>query len=106
MIATALAAAILMAQFSQTATGDLRIVVADGQGMPVQCGVEIVSAANELRETLTTDASGVVVARRLPFGSYRVIVARDGFAPFGAADRVPRHPGPRSGAGAGHGHGR
>ncbi|PYQ70143.1 MAG: TonB-dependent receptor [Acidobacteria bacterium] len=84
MIASVLAAAIVMAQFSQTATGDLRIIVADAQGMPVQCGVEIISAANQLRETLAADAAGVAVARRLPFGSYRVVVAREGFAPFSA----------------------
>ena len=76
MIASVLAAAIVMAQFSQTATGDLHIIVADAQGMPVQCGVEIISAANQLRETLAADAAGVAVARRLPFGSYRVVVAR------------------------------
>jgi outer membrane cobalamin receptor len=84
MIAFVLAAAIAVAQFGQTATGDLRIVVADVQGMPVECGVEIISAANQLRETLATDAAGVAVARRLPFGSYRVVVAREGFAPFSA----------------------
>src|SRR5947208_11034642 len=84
MIASVLAAAIVMAQFSQTATGDLHIIVADAQGMPVQCGVEIISAANQLRETLAADAAGVAFAGRLPFGSYRVVVAREGFAPFSA----------------------
>ena len=84
MIAAVLAVAIVMAQFGQTATGDLRIVVADAQGMPVQCSVEIVSAANQLRETLATDAGGVAVRKRVPFGSYRVAVAREGFAPFSA----------------------
>jgi len=84
MVASVLAAAIVMAPFGQTATGDLRVVIADAQGMPVECGVEIVSAANQFRETLATDAAGVAVARRLPFGSYRVVVTREGFAPFSA----------------------
>lgn len=34
------------------------------------------------RERLETDEQGILVAKRLPFGTYRVAVTRDGFATF------------------------
>jgi len=69
-----------LGQFSQVNTGDLRIAVADPAGLPLQCVVEVVSLANQVRQQLTTDAQGVVVVRRLPFGAYQVTVSRDGFS--------------------------
>ena len=72
----------MMAQFGQANTGELHLTVTDPSGLPVQSTVELVSEANQLRETLETSAQGTVIARRLPFGTYRVGVNRDGFAPF------------------------
>src|SRR6266850_2100716 len=73
---------VTLAQFAQSNTGELRISVVDAAGLPLQSRVELVSEANQLRESLETDPQGVLVAKRLPFGIYRVAVTRDGFATF------------------------
>lgn len=76
-------ASILLAclmQFAQAGTGELRITVADANGRPLPGAVELVSEANQYREQFDTDADGQFVARRLPFGTYRVSATRAGFA--------------------------
>ena len=82
MTALTLVLLLSLSQFAQTNTGELRLTVVDSSGLPVQGAVEIVSEANQVRERLETDPQGSLVARRLPFGSYRVAVTHDGFAPF------------------------
>jgi hypothetical protein len=77
-----LALALAAAQFGQTNTGELRLLVTDPSGLPLECAVELVSDANQVREQLDTTSDGRLVVRRLPFGTYRVGVAREGFAPF------------------------
>jgi outer membrane cobalamin receptor len=67
-------------QFTQTNTGELHVAVADTSGLPLPGPIEVTSTANEVRQTVQTDAAGVAVVRRLPFGSYRIQVARAGFA--------------------------
>src|SRR6516225_5013211 len=74
--------ALALAQFSQTNTGELRLVVTDASGLPVQSTVELVSEMNQLRETLETTSDGTVVAKRLAFGTYQISVTHTGFAPF------------------------
>src|SRR5437867_7207734 len=69
-------------QFGQTNTGELRLSVTDTDGLPIQSVVELVSEANQLRQSLETNPEGTLVAKRLPFGRYRVEVSRQGFAPF------------------------
>jgi outer membrane cobalamin receptor len=71
-----------LAPFGQSNTGELRLMVRDASGLPLQSGVELVSEANQVQELLETDAQGLLIARRLPFGTYRVAVSRDGFATF------------------------
>ena len=71
-----------MAQFGQSNTGEFRLRVTDAGGLPLESAVELVSEASQLREHLTTDPQGVLVAKRLPFGTYRVAVSREGFSPF------------------------
>jgi outer membrane cobalamin receptor len=73
-----------LAQFSPTSTGELRLSVNDASGLGLQSGVEVVSEANRFHETMQTDAAGMLVLKRLPFGAYRLAVMRDGFAPFAA----------------------
>jgi hypothetical protein len=70
------------AAVAQTDTGELRLTVTDPAGLPVQSDVELVSESNQVRQHLATDAGGMLVARRLPFGAYRVLITRDGFTPF------------------------
>jgi outer membrane cobalamin receptor len=71
-----------LAQFGQSNTGELRVTVTDLGGLPLESSVELISEANGFRQSLQTDQRGIVVARRLPFGTYRVAVTRDGFGPF------------------------
>lgn len=56
--------------------------------------VELVSESNQFRERYTTDSSGILIAKRLPFGTYRVGVTRDGFATFSGVvdDAVAQRP--------------
>jgi hypothetical protein len=70
------------AQFAQSNTGELRLTVTDPSGLPIQSAVELVSEANQLRQSLETDPEGALIAKRLSFGTYRVEVSRDGFATF------------------------
>jgi hypothetical protein len=68
-------------QFTQTNAGELRLVVTDAVGAPVQSAIDLVSEANDVHETGATDAHGTYIVRRLPFGSYRLTETRSGFAP-------------------------
>jgi len=70
------------AQFGPSSTGELHLFVADSSGLPVQSAVELVSESNQVKETLETGPAGALVARRLPFGRYRIAVSRSGFATF------------------------
>src|SRR5262245_25380741 len=69
-------------QFGQSSTGELHVTVIDAGGLPIQSSVELVSEANQVRQQLSTTDAGTLVAKRLPFGRYRVAVSRDGFTPF------------------------
>ena len=67
---------------AQTNTGELRLTITDPTGAAVQTPVRIQSAASQYNNTLTTDASGFLDAKRLPFGSYQIQVDATGFAPL------------------------
>jgi outer membrane cobalamin receptor len=82
MCTCVLALLLAMAQFGQSNTGELRLTVTDGSGLALESHVEVVSAANQFRELLETDPQGILIAKRLPFGTYRLAVTRDGFALF------------------------
>ena len=69
-------------QFAQAESGDLRVRVMDASGLPLQSSVELLSEGNQFHTEYQTDAAGVLLVRRLPFGSYRLIVTREAFAPF------------------------
>jgi hypothetical protein len=87
MSGSVVALVLALAQFGQSQTGELRLVVADGAGLPVQTTIEIASETSQVRERLETNTQGVALARRLPFGRYRIAVTHGGFAPFaGFAD--------------------
>jgi TonB dependent receptor-like, beta-barrel/Carboxypeptidase regulatory-like domain len=82
---TSILAAILvatMAQFGQANTGELRLTVVDPSGLALPGAVELVSESNQVSEHLKTDDQGSLTVKRLPFGTYRVSVTRDGFTPF------------------------
>jgi len=66
---------------AQGGWGELRLKVTDPDGLGVRSAVELVSEANQFRSKFATDDSGILVAKRLPFGLYRVQVEQAGFAP-------------------------
>jgi outer membrane cobalamin receptor len=67
---------------AQSNTGELRVKVTDPSGDAVKTSIQLVSEANQFRKTFSTDDSGAVAAKRLPFGVYRVQIDQAGFAPF------------------------
>ncbi len=69
-------------QFGQSASGELRITVRDSGGLAVQCRITVVSEANGVSQQLDTGTDGLSVAKRLPFGPYRIRVNQPGFAPY------------------------
>ncbi|HLZ39899.1 MAG TPA: TonB-dependent receptor [Candidatus Sulfotelmatobacter sp.] len=60
--------------------GELRVKVTDPHGFGVKTAVELVCEVNEYQNTFATDDSGGIVAKRLPFGLYRVQIRQSGFA--------------------------
>jgi hypothetical protein len=78
----------LFAQFAPSNTGELRVVVTDATGLPVQSAIELLSQANQVRRALQTDDQGRVIARQLPFGTYQVLASREGFATFSGVVEV------------------
>ncbi len=73
---------------AQSNTGELRVKVTDPAGDAVKSSIELVSEANQFRNTFVTDDAGVVAVKRLPFGLYLVQVDQPGFAPFAASVEV------------------
>ena len=71
-----------VALLAQSNTGELRLHVRDQAGLPVQSSVDLVSQANQFRQTFETDREGNLLAKRLPFGLYRLQVRHEGFAAF------------------------
>ncbi len=68
--------------FAQSDVGEVRLKVTDPDGLGLSSAVEIQSEANHYQKTFRTDDAGNLIAKRLPFGLYRLAVSRDGFAPF------------------------
>ena len=66
----------------QSNTGELRLSVVDPDNLGVQSSVSILSEANQFHQTYSTDAAGTLTARNLPFGVYRLEIARQGFADY------------------------
>ena len=68
--------------FGQSNTGELRLKITDPEGLGVKTSVELVSEANQFRETFVTDEAGHLVVAHLPFGMYRIELRHEGFIPF------------------------
>jgi hypothetical protein len=66
--------------FAQANDGELRLKITDPSGLGVKTTVDIASEANQYHNTLSTDDQGVVVAKNLPYGVYRITVHEPGFA--------------------------
>jgi len=72
------------AQFAQSSMGELRLRITDPAGLPLESHASLVSEANGFAQTFDTDSDGVILAKRLPFGRYRLEVTRPGFATYTA----------------------
>ena len=66
--------------FCQSNSGELRLKVTDPEGLAVKTTVQIVSQANQYRNTLTTNEQGRLDVRRLPYGIYELEISQPGFA--------------------------
>jgi len=64
----------------QSNRGELHLRVKDSSGLAVKATVQISSEANQYRNTLQTNDEGKLIARRLPYGVYRLEIAQPGFA--------------------------
>jgi outer membrane cobalamin receptor len=67
---------------AQSSTGELRLKVADPQGLGLRSTIELVCDANQINRTYTTDASGWLEARMLPFGVYTIKVGHENFESY------------------------
>jgi len=67
---------------AQRARGELRIEARDPQGAPLAPVAELVSEANQFRQTFRAGADGRYVVQDLPFGVYRLSLNAEGFAPW------------------------
>ena len=80
---------------AQSNTGELHLKVTDSSGLGVKAAVELVSEANDYQNSLSTDEAGTLIAKRLPFGVYRIQIQQPGFAevstPVQIRSAVPTH---------------
>lgn len=67
--------------FAQNNTGELRLTVTNPSGRGIRAQVQLISQANEYRNTFTTDDQGRLDARRLPYGIYQIVAQAPAFAP-------------------------
>jgi hypothetical protein len=74
--------------FGQSNSGVVRLKVVDPAGLGLQTSVEFVSDANQFRQSYVTDQAGALVARKLPFGMYRVDAKRPGFALYSSVVEI------------------
>src|SRR5271154_1990593 len=65
---------------AQSNNGELRLKVTDPSGLGVKATVQVVSQANEYRNTLTTNDQGNLDLQRLPFGTYQLEIKQTAFA--------------------------
>ncbi|MGA8556997.1 MAG: TonB-dependent receptor [Candidatus Acidiferrales bacterium] len=66
--------------FGQSNSGELRLKVTDPSGLGVKTTVQIISEANQYRNSLATDDQGYLDVQRLPYGIYQIEISQPGFA--------------------------
>ncbi len=67
---------------AQSNVGELRVQVTGPDGLAIKASIELSSDANQFQRSFSTDDSGELIARNLPFGRYRLRVQRESFSPF------------------------
>ncbi len=73
---------------AQANTGELRLKVTDASGLGVKATVRLQNEASQYDNTLQTDDSGRLDAKRLSFGTYQVQIERQGFTPYSQSVQV------------------
>jgi hypothetical protein len=72
---------ITLPALSQSNSGGLLLKITDPSGLGVRATVQIVSKANQYRQTLVTNEKGNLEVEHLPYGIYQLEIDRPGFAP-------------------------
>lgn len=72
--------ALPLVALAQSNRGELRLKVTDPAGLGVKTTVQIVSKANQYRNTLSTTEQGNLDVQRLPYGIYQIEIKQTGFA--------------------------
>ena len=67
---------------AQSNAGELRFKVTGPDGLPIRASIELSSDAIQFHRSFSTDDSGDLIARNLPFGRYRLRVQRESFSAF------------------------
>lgn len=74
---------------AQSNSGELRLKVTDPDGRGMKTTVQIISKANQYRNTLATSEQGNLDVQRLPYGIYQLDIKQPGFA--GLSEAVEIH---------------
>jgi outer membrane cobalamin receptor len=69
---------------AQSNTGELRVRVVDPAGLGLRSVVELVCEANQVQRAYSTDVGGILEAKMLPFGIYRIQVRQKSFRTYSA----------------------
>jgi len=72
----------------QTNQGELHLKVMDPSGLGAKTTVQIVSKANQYRDTLMTNDQGGLDVQRLPYGIYQLEIEQPGFAAFSGSVEI------------------
>jgi hypothetical protein len=64
---------------AQRGTGELRMAVVDSTGSGLEASGSLLNQSIQLKQAFITDNQGRYIARNLPFGVYRLNIARPGF---------------------------
>lgn len=67
---------------AQSNAGELRLKVVDPNSLGVKASVTLSSDAAQLRRSIATDDAGLLTARNLAFGRYRLQVESEGFSTY------------------------
>ncbi len=73
---------------AQSNRGELRLIVTDPAGLGVKANVQIVSDANQYRNSLATNDQGALSVQRLSYGIYQLTIEHPGFATVSASVEI------------------
>jgi hypothetical protein len=67
---------------AQSSAGELHLKVTGPDGLPLKASIDLSNDALQFHRSFSSDDSGQLTARNLPFGRYRLQVHSQSFAPF------------------------